>query len=456
VPYQAIPNANLRIHEDGSTSAPYPSSYAEWLSSARAPSTQIADADGDGLAELLEYALGTSATTGMQTADRGLRLIERGSVMDAIVLAPASITDAAFTLEGSLDLVSWTPLSIQPVITPDSAGWVRITWPAAPSLVRLRVTLPSGLTAVSPPAAWQSLPLNVGMQTFGLNVLRETLYRGLITASTATTLTLVDGISLPQRVPLGAKLYIELESGHRFDVLVSGENLLSLDPTSLNHTQATFPLNLTGTRLALREHATLGNTLSKTLLRSGAAQTLADQASFLVEGVFKTYWLQNNGTNTFWSALDQTTNADGTLLPPGTGLLLKVLDAPAAPLRHAGEVRTTAFLRPLLAGYQMVANPWPLALTPNTASLNSTAFLAAGSADLADQLQLWKGDSTPGLSGYTGFWFAQTATTPVWTPITSGVTNSQNDVFLLQPGRAIFLQTRSTGAPRPFWVIPPP
>lgn len=137
LPFSSVPGSAFQV----GTPAPagYPSSFSDWLASPLAPTPGAADADS--LPDLMEYALGTSATSGMQAPGKGLHLLRGvGGGFDAHVVVPSNITDIRYDLETSVNLVDWTQSTIVPLITADSVEWTRITWPSVPPFVRLRVT----------------------------------------------------------------------------------------------------------------------------------------------------------------------------------------------------------------------------------------------------------------------------------------------------------------------------
>jgi len=116
VAFAPIPNSALRINENGMNTAPYPATFSAWQSSARAPLSSLGD-DGDGDPALLEYALGSSASTGVQTAGSGLQLMQNDGQVTANLTLPAFITDISYSLESSADLISWSPSGLQAVVT---------------------------------------------------------------------------------------------------------------------------------------------------------------------------------------------------------------------------------------------------------------------------------------------------------------------------------------------------
>ncbi|MCX6856130.1 MAG: PA14 domain-containing protein, partial [Verrucomicrobia bacterium] len=465
VAFSAIPQSALRINENGMTVPPYPVTYAAWLASARAPST--ANADGDDVPDLMEYALGSSATTAIQLANSGLQLIARpNNAVDAILLRPSAVTDVSYELEVSADLLQWSPLLLAPALVNDSPGIQRINWSNIHlygPLVRLRVRHSGGNTAVSTPVGWQSLSLNAGIQSYGLNLLQRDIFTGIIASNTTSRAQLNDKSSLTGMVDMTQRYYAEIKNGtyagHRFDIQFFSDDAFTILPSSMNNTLAALPPGLAGSQVAIRAHATIGSVFDKMRFTASARQGNADQVLFYAPSGYITYWLRQSVTASQWTLVGDSSlaNADTTLLPSGTGVLLSLVAPPSQPFLQIGKVRVTPFARPLSLGYQLVANPWPLTLTPNTAGLTSSAFQGSTLPSTADAMQTWGGDQTPSLNSYTGYWLLQSSTQlPTWMANSITQSQSQNDMPILQSGRATFIQIRETNQPRPLWILSPP
>jgi len=101
-----------------------------------------ADPDGDGLPNLLEYALGGSPNS---TAASPRPTIEVSGDHLAIAFVRAR-SDVTYLVEGSSDLIDWSPISFTPV----ALGQTQIVSDTVPistanparRFLRLRVTLP--------------------------------------------------------------------------------------------------------------------------------------------------------------------------------------------------------------------------------------------------------------------------------------------------------------------------
>jgi hypothetical protein len=103
VPFQAIPNANLRINENGMTAAPFPATYAEWLASGHSGTAQFQDSDD--VPNLMEYALGTSDNGRNTSGIIPSRAIDNHIIVS--VTRSLAADDVLCTFESSTDLVTW-------------------------------------------------------------------------------------------------------------------------------------------------------------------------------------------------------------------------------------------------------------------------------------------------------------------------------------------------------------
>ncbi len=459
--YEVIPTNALLINENGMNAAPYPASFAEWLASPRSNGNTL-NADGDDLADLLEYALGTPAGSGVSSGDA--LNIENGI---ASLTKAASITDLRWFLESTSDLKAWTALNIAPVVTDNQDGTETLRWtlPAqANGIIRLRVQRLGGSeTAATPPQAWNTLALTAGIQSIGVQTLNAPIFTGLVHSVSGRSLFLSDASYLPALVEEGATYYVELRNGplagHRLDLSLVGDRALVIDAESPRNTLAELPASLTGIQIAVHKHVTLADVFAKKTLRGSTSASAADQVLFLENGSFRTFWLFQSGNTLQWTASGDATlsNADATIIAPGSGVLFKSALNTARSLFLTGRVRTTPFAIRVSEGNQFLTAPWPLAASPNSLAM-LTGFLASTNPNSADTLQLWKGDATPGSSGYTGLWlFKNSATgtaTASWAYTTDAALRSQNAAMLFPLNRAFFLKP-AVGM-RGEWIVPAP
>jgi hypothetical protein len=457
--FEVIPTNALLINENGMNAAPYPASFAEWLASPRSNGNTL-NADGDDLADLLEYAFGTPAGSGVSSGD-ALK-IENGAVS---LTKAASIADLRWFLESTSDLKAWTALNIAPAVIDNQDGTETLRWTLptqANGIIRLRVQrLGSSDTAATPPQAWSTLILNAGVQSIGVQTLHAPIFTGLVHSVSGSSLFLSDASYLPALVEEGARYYVELRNGplagHRLDLSLVGDRALVIDTGSARNTLAEVPASLTGIQIAVHKHVTLADVFAKKALRGSNSASSADQVLFLENGSFRTFWLFKSGNTLQWTASGDATltNADATIITPGSGVLFKPALSTPRNLFITGRVRTTPFAIRVAEGNQFLTAPWPLAASPNSLAM-LTGFLASTNPNTADTLQLWKGDATPGSSGYTGLWLFKNSLTGTasWSYTSDAALRSQNATLLFQLNRAFFLKP-AIGI-RGEWMVPAP
>jgi len=474
---EVIPQSQWLVNAPGSAPAASPNTVTllSVIPTTSTLSNNLAttNTDGDGASDLLETALGTSLTSGITQTGQGLQLITRSnSSVDATLLRPSGQGAFTFMLESSSDLVSWSPLVVIPIVVSVGDGWERMTWAdlqalpgqsLAHGIIRLRITQSTGGSATSAPVGWQQVVLNSGTQSFGLNLAREALFTGGISAAAASSVTLGDQAALVSAMDPAQHYYLEIISGpqvgHRLDLqsITAAECLIAADsPTTT--LAASAIAGLSGTRVCLRPHCTLGAVFDPSHFQGSTSATSADQVLFYTSTGYSTYWLYALGGTRHWvlngAAL---TSKDDTIIPPGTGVMLQIANATPAPLLNTGSVRTTPFARTLQTGYNLFANPWPLDTTAAQAGLTTSALVASTSFSTADQFQLWKGDTIPTASGYLGYWLFQMPgqPVPIWVSMGDATLISQNNATLLRAGRATFIKAQAR-ASRPVWMVPPP
>lgn len=119
-----------------------------------------------------------------------------------------------------------------------------------------------------------------------------------------------------------------------------------------------------------------------------------------------------------------------------------------------GEVRTTAFAQPLHVGYQLLASPYPFDSGPAWRGLTwDRGFEGSRVVESADQLQFWRGDAGPGLTGYKGYFLLDggRAEWRHWTAVDDSSLRNEDDSPLFRGNRAFFFRGIEE---RPFYRIP--
>ncbi|MCB1276944.1 PA14 domain-containing protein [Prosthecobacter sp.] len=469
---EIVPNERLLADSTNS----YPSTFAAWIDSGRSNAaggltTAATNADGDDFPDLLEYALGGSAGSGIH-AGEDLRLDLQNGHVNASIVHPQGIGGLQWLLESSTDLKAWTLLITTPAVITNLDGTETLRWENLDAaggqnidlgIVRLKVqNTITNETAAGKPVAWQKLTVQQGVQTAGMNLLNAPVFSGLAHSAVDNAVYLADASYLPGVFDPDARYYLEIKdgphAGHHFDLAHIGDRVLLIDTESPNNTLPEAPMDIGGARIAIHKHITLGQVFDKNILNGTTNPSTADQVLFSTPSGFQTFWLLKGGSYHQWNAAGDATltNADTTIIPPGTGVLLKTGNSSPRALVMTGEVRTTPFARLLSPGFNLFANPWPLDATPSRLNMTDTSiFTATMNPGTADALQLWKGDSQPGSSGYDGYWlFQYPKASAIWTSTRDASLRSQNDILPLKAAHCAFLNRRSTLTS--VWVMPAP
>lgn len=430
----------------------------------------MTNADGDDLPDLLEYALGGSAGSGIQAGDV-LRLNTQNSHVSASVVRPLGPSDLTWQLQSSTDLKTWIPLNAAATVSYNGDGTLTVRWNnldtasgSANGMVRLQVRCTTtGETAATAPYAWQTYTSSSGLQTLGVNVVNTPIFSGLAHSATDSAVYLSDASFLPGVVDADAKYYLEVKdgayAGHHFDLAHIGDRVLMIDTESAANTLAVVPPEIAGARISVHKHVTLGQVFDKSVLHGTNSLGTADQVQMATATGYRTYWLLKAGSRNQWIAAGDVTlvAADGVVIQPGTAVMLKGTSATPRMLVMTGQVRTTPFARVVTPGLNLFCNPWPLDATPTRLGMMAAgSFNATTSPATADSLQVWKGDAQSGASGYDGWWLFQNprGVTATWVSSRDATLASQNDVLVLKAGRGALLTRRgNVGA---VWYVAAP
>jgi hypothetical protein len=419
--------------------------------------------------DLLTRSLGLTSNGGVALPGEGLQLVRRDhTAVDAVLLRPVGQSGLTFTLERTNDLRNWQPLALAPAIVNLGDGRERVTWSdlqniSGLSVVRLRVTQSDGTSAATSPVGWQSIAPRVGIHSFGLNLSHAPVFSGKVQSATATGIALSAQSALASVTVPTFPYYIEItggpHAGHRVELQSITASACLFAPDSPHHTISPAAIDWASARLSIHPHVILADVFDTSRFQGGTTANSADQVLLHSNGLYLTHWLYDDGTQRRWLLEGDATFADksGVILPPSTGVMLKIASTAPQQTLFTGSVRTTPLARVLLPGYNLFANPWPLDTTPAAAGLTSLSFVASNAVASADQLQLWSGDANAAISGYTGYWLFQLPGQPfpVWLSPLDPTQTSQNNATLLRAGRATFIKAQPQPS-RPVWIVPAP
>jgi hypothetical protein len=437
------------------------------------------DADGDGLANVLEYALGLKADSGV--AGAGLFHLEKqvdGSV-DAVFVRPISgHTDVSYRLEAINDLAtspqSWEALAFAPAVQQSNATGLETVRYAGvdgaalfaglnEGFLRLRVSLDSDhngtaeATAVTPVHAWTRREFETGQQTFSMSLLNQEVFAGAVAAVDGNALTFTTGgDDIAAQFQPGTSYFLEVVSGsragHRFDVSVgaSTETAVALDLSSARNTMASVPADLVGARVVVRPHWTSATVLPTDLFKSTNSPARSDRMMFFntASNSYSTFWLYAGNGGALWAREGDAslTSHNQRVFAPGEGVLVHVRGA-AVTAVHIGQVRSNRFILPLSAGTQLIGGGYPMAQSPEDRGMNAAGSFTAGQEPAsADRLRLWVGDVTVGTTGYDSFFLKLNGANAQWVREGDANPSDQSQSKLFTPNRAAFV-VRHDAAP---------
>lgn len=467
---QIIPAERVSVRQDGTSPSTYPTTFDQWKLTS----------GGD--LNLIRYALGQGAGTGV-LLENAMRIERRqgssGDEFALVVKKPLNVSDVVYSVERTSDLVQWQAVGVSPVVITNADGTQTLEWrnleavggmSADLGIVRLRVAHTGGTTMVTEPLSWQRIGLKTGINTIGPNMLRQTIFTGSISGVQGQRLFMGEAAALGQMMDPEVRHYLEVQTGphagHRFD-LVSGETgAVLIDVASPNNTTAAVPSDLAGAVIAIRPHQTLERMLDLGRFGGSLSPAVADQVMFYEAGRYRISFFLDGGAARpewcGWTTLDDAT-LDSTMqkpIPPGVALIAKRRSADNT-LVMTGTVRTNLFLNKVSAGHNLVANPWPLGVSPVDAGLTvANGFTTNRSPTKADQLQVWGGDwpvlsPIGGQPRYSVFWYANVGATPFWTQLDNATLTSFNNYPLLQGGRGTYLKLQPASAAS-LWRWPSP
>jgi len=410
------------------------------------------NSDGDLLPDLLEYALGSDPSNGNAPPPLLLNITETGVSLQ--VTRPTLLDGITYQIETSSDLVRWDTLATTPDSSSETLNFPNLqTQPGITpenGFVRLRVTRNGTSTSFATlPLGWQNIPLATS-RTIGIPFRHQPLFSSQITRTTGPSLT-VNGTPF---LPGGFKGYIEILDGqyigHRFEISSVSTNRITL---------TTIPPDLTGGKIAIVPHHTLAEIFNKNQLTGSTNPATADQIQFYTNngtgsGKFDLNYLLDarpaNPTHQWRAFLPGLGNQDTKTIPPGAGMFLKrAPTAPATKLLLTGQVRANPFVQQLHPGINLVANPFPLPLSPRQIAMNDpvSGFFPSTNISAADQFQLYQSGA------FRIFYLLNHPNLPdPWRETIPG-SPDYSDSRLFKPGESAFIKRNSAA---PTYRIPAP
>jgi large repetitive protein len=437
--------------------------------------------DGDAYVNLVEYAFRLPANSGEGAAFSIKPSSVSTSKVEIDFERPLGATaNVTYYLEYSRalgDAVSWINLPLSTIlprnliVTPTSPCTESVTilnFEAHEGFVRLRAELDSNgdhapdHIARTGTQGWTESAVGVGTRTYNNPYPHGAVFTGTVDASggvsgqTLHMSTSAGATDLGTLLAPAAAYYLEVtagaNAGQRFDVvsaagstvtLAADTDLLAGTPP-FNTLAGAAPASLAGNPVAIHRHWTLGEMFPTGRFLAAADPTAADEVQTFAKGAWTSYWLDANGGTPKWVRDGDATLADqaATVLAPGQGMMV-VKHTNGTPLLVYGEVRENPFVRPLGGGMNLVGGGYPVAQSatgPGSRRMD-LAHGFAGSLDpaSADTFSLWKGDATPGASGYDIFYLYNPGTAPKWVLSGDATLSPRDTEKLFLSDRSVFI-----------------
>lgn len=295
-------------------------------------------------------------------------------------------------------------------------------------------------TATTTPVGFTKFSFPTGRKAVGVNLLNPALVTAQVSANSTTALTLSGISNVGSLLATGTSYYVEIVGGtsstyvgDRVDVdttatIAASNGTVVLTSTGEGNTIGALSADLlVGYRVVLRKHVTIGQvfgTKGNTPMQGAASSSAADQILFYRNGSFETYYLLRNGTGTVeqWVKVGGgSTNCDNTVIYPGTGVIVNRVGATTAEVTVIGDVRSNSLAKPLVAGYNLVANGFPVDESPASRLMTyANGFTGSTSSTSADRILTIQ----PSGSFETYYLLRNgTGTVEQWTKVGGGSTN---------------------------------
>ncbi|CAN5134147.1 hypothetical protein BH23VER1_BH23VER1_30870 [soil metagenome] len=442
----------------------------------------LADPDGDRRPNLLEFALGQHPQNVLGGRDRDFPEIDgqlsmgvrvRGGVQDAELAfdRPSFLPGVRTALEMSTDaMATWGPaVGADPVITPLGDHSERVVFRGLQALpdfepagtfFRIAARLEDGSArAHSIPFAAYQAEIPLGYSTHGVSVLRPAVLAARCDYAGDTYLGIAhdgEGSDLKALFEPGIRYFVEVASGpavgHRFELDVAGTmaSVLALDLLSPRSTASSLPEGVHGATIVIHRHWTLADAYPLAIMRGGTSPHAEDHVRFFGPAGYTSYFLLDFGEPYhYWTGVGDNTlkNRSGEVIAPGQGMSI-LKKRTGVTLLRAGEVRTHDFLQPLSNLYSLVAEGFPVPLSPAQRDMREAAgFVGAKSPGAADQIQVWNGNATAGAAGYTSYFLVRSGALERWVRAGDNTLVDQGDAPLFDHRHAAFLRLISGAKP---------
>jgi Fibronectin type III domain len=428
------------------------------------PTQALADSDGDGLANLVEYAVGgdpfdpTDANDGIRTF-----ITEAGTNAYLTMQYKWRSNSAALQLqyfpEVSADKLTWysdsTDLALMSVTPIDAQfSWVTVqdTTPINPwasRYARLRVVLGSLESATPVCIGSDTLLQGDNLTLFSQRMVRPVLCAGTVAELSSTILIDTNAAFVAGEFGTNAtSAYVEFDNGMTFDILQTTANTLILD-------SGAAPALTAGATYRIRPQftvASLFGTNDETGLAAGPSAAQADNILLYnakSQSALTIFYYSDPGVSAWqgWVRADTMLPDGNEVIGPGQGFMLRRILPGDLHLYSCGPIKTTPTQVEIQPGYNLLGTWNGLTLSGLDLYTGSTTngMISGMNPSGSDNLVMVNSEG----SVRTFFYYYQPGVFQGWVNA-DGYTSSDNVV--LPPGSAFFIYRQG---PSPFtWIIP--
>jgi len=325
-----------------------------------------------------------------------------------------------------------------------------------------------GLCGVSPQANAQStnvssdaigyyrFTINPGFQTVSISLINEASFTSTIGSSTSSTISSsFAGAQLGGIVDTTKKYYVEVTDGpnsvsdvyvgHRFEVdeaatFAADNNVISIETVLEERLQSTLQSvpDLSGYQMELREHVVLNSVFNKANFSGGGNVGSADQLLIFNGTIYETYYLFQSGAIKIWLRIGAGfATQDEKPLYPNQGILFKrKTGQPAVPIILKGKVRSNPFVQPLIQGFNLISEGFPISISPTDRDAAPGDFTGASGIGDADQVSIYNGTT------YDTYYLFNISTFTLWRKLNGGFTD-YTDTDFFEYNKAVFLKRQT-------------
>lgn len=388
----------------------------------------LADPDGDGVANILEYALGTNPTTPASAAAPVGELSGGNYVVR--YTRPTSTTDVTYTVQQSTDLLTWTNVASAVESSNSATATHAVSVSATLPRQFFRLVVGAGVTT---PIGYMNLAIAGGgaTSTFGIPLDEPQgpssgIRAGRIDALTATSLTAAaggwtDGALASASAPWSVRFTSGAAAGRTLAVSANTATTLTFSGVSLTTLGV-----VAGDAFELVAVDTLNTFFGAGTLAGGTAATTADAVRIYSSAWVSYYYSTSLG---YWRlASGPTTNYGNVTLRTQSGL--QVLRRGAAMnLTVTGRVLSTPYRVPVAnAGGTLLNLGYPMDTTLAGLSLQSriSGWRSGTTSTTADMVSLYDGSS----------WVSYVYNGSYWQHLTTGV---NSNAIAIPAGSAVLI-----------------